>query len=353
MPSGPHLPQDVLPQDVQPQDVLHRDLLHFEDIEPCVLHAGPIPVTREAIIAFATAYDPQPFHLDEAAGAASLLGGLAASGWHTTALGMRLYFEAFVGRIASMGAPGVDEVRWLRPVRPGDTLSLVLTIAGKRPSASRPDRGFVETHLDLRNAADESVMTQRNVVMVQTRGSRQQGHPVSTTFPPAGAVPLETDPMLASPYDAVAIDHESLLGTQLFTADAITDFAACYDPQSFHLDAEAARATHFGGLIASGWQTAAYWMKHYIAARARAREARAAAGLPVTVGGPSPGFSAMKWLRPVRAGETITYRLAIKAKRPLRVGWGLVTTTGTGHAADGALAFSFEGRLLWPTGTDG
>ena len=327
------------------------DLLRFEDVEPdTVLHAGPITVTREAIIAFATAYDPQPFHLDEAAGAASLLGGLAASGWHTAALGMRLYFEAFVGRIASMGAPGVDEVRWIRPVRPGDALSLVLTIGGKRLSASRPDRGFVETHLDIRNAADESVMTQRNVVMVRTREAGPRARRTPTPGAPAGMAPFEADPMLASPFDEVAIGHESPLGTQVFTAEAITGFATLYDPQYFHLDAEAAGASPFGGLIASGWQTAAYWMKHYVAARGRSAEARVAAGLPVAVGGPSPGFSAMRWLRPVHAGEAITYRLAIKAKRPVRAGWGMVMTSNTGHAADGALAFSFEGRLLWPIG---
>ncbi len=333
------------------------DLLHFEDIEPgTVLRSEPITVTREAIVAFATAYDPQPCHLDEAAGAASPLGGLAASGWHTTALGMRLYFDTFVGRIASMGAPGVDEVRWTRPVRPGDALHLVLTIGDKRPSGSRPDRGFVTTHLDLRDAAGETVMTQRNPVIVQRRGMPQQGTGAapapSATDIPATPHP-EADLMLAGPYDEVAVGHEGLLGTQPFTPEAITAFAALYDPQYFHLDAAAATRSHFGGLIASGWQTAAFWMKHYVAARQRSGEARAASGLPVAVGGPSPGFTAMKWLRPVRAGEAVTYRLAITGKRATRSGWGLITTTSTGHAADGATIFSFEGRLLWPTAGDG
>ncbi len=333
------------------------DLLHFEDIEPgTVLRSEPVVVTREAIIAFATAYDPQPFHLDEAAGAASLLRGLAASGWHTTALGMRLYFDTFVGRIASMGSPGVDEVRWLRPVRPGDALHLVLTIADKRPSASRPDRGFVTTHLDLRDAAGATVMTQRNPLIVQrcgaTRQERSRPLPDLSAASAASDVPA-VDPMLAAPYDELEVGHESLLGTQPFTPDIITGFASAYDPQYFHLDAAAAAHSHFGGLVASGWQTAAFWMKHYVAARRRSGEARAAAGLPVAVGGPSPGFTAMRWLRPVHAGEAITYRLAIKAKRTTRPGWGMVTTTNTGHAADGATVFDFEGRLMWPTGTDG
>ena len=332
------------------------DLLHFEDIEPgAVLRSDPLVVTREAIVAFAAAYDPQPCHLDEAAGAASLLGGLAASGWHTTALGMRLYFDAFVGRIASMGAPGVDEVRWVRPVRPGDALHLVLTIGDKRPSGSRPDRGFVTTDLDVRTAAGETVMTQRNPVIVQRRGAARQersGSPPAPSGIPTIEVP-EADPLLAAAYDEVAVGHQSQLGTQLFTPDLITAFAALYDPQYFHLDAEAARSSHFGGLVASGWQTAACWMKHYVAARRRSAEARTAAGLPVATGGPSPGFTAMKWLRPVHAGEAVTYRLAIKAKRVVRPGWALITTANTGHAADGATVFSFEGRLLWPTEASG
>ncbi len=328
------------------------DLLHFEDIEPgTVLRSEPVVVTRDAIMAFATAYDPQPFHLDEAAGAASPLRGLAASGWHTTALGMRLYFDTFVGGIASMGSPGVDAVRWLRPVRPGDALHLVLTIADKRPSASRPDRGFLTTTFELRDAAGATVMTQRNPLIVQRRGAaRQERSGVMPDLSPMPVIdPPAADPVLAAPYDDVLIGHESLLGTQHFTPDVITAFARAYDPQYFHLDAVAATRSHFGGLVASGWQTAACWMKHYVAARNRSGEARAAAGLPVAVGGPSPGFTAMRWLRPVHAGEAITYRLAIKGKRATRPGWGMVATTNTGHAADGATVFEFEGRLMWPT----
>ncbi len=338
-----------------PSEPSPADLLHFEDIEPgTVLRSDPIVVTREAITAFATAYDPQPFHLDEAAGAASPLGGLAASGWHTTALGMRLYFDAFVSRIASMGSPGVDEVRWVKPVRPGDALHLVLTIGDKRPSGSRPDRGFVTTTFEMRNAAGDTLMTQHNPVIVQRRGAARQ-QPSGAAREPAAvsaATPAtDADLMLAASYEEVAVGHESLLGTQLFTPDTITTFAALYDPQYFHLDADAATRSHFGGLVASGWQTAAFWMKHYVAARQRSAVARTASGLPVAAGGPSPGFTALKWLRPVRAGETVTYRLAIKAKRTLRPGWGMITTAGTGHAADGSTVYGFEGRLLWPTGT--
>lgn len=326
------------------------DLIPFEDIEIGeVFRSEPIAVTRESLIAFARVYDPQPFHLDERAGSASLLGGMAASGWHTAAVGMRLFYDCFIRRVASMGSPGFDEVRWLRPVRPGDRLSLILTIQAKRDSASRPDRGFVTTHLDIRNAADESVMTQRGPVMIQKRGASQ---PAATPLAPPAigtTVAPPADLALTGFLDEVQIGHVSRLGAQLFTPDLITGFARLYDPQYFHVDAEAAKASPFGGLIASGWQTAGFWMRHYVTARDRSGEARRASALPVAVGGPSPGFTDIKWLRPVRAGETVHYGLEITGKRRAgRSGWGLVTTRSTGHSTDGALVFSFDGRLMWP-----
>lgn len=324
----------------------------FEDIAAGeVIRAGPIHVTREAIIAFAQMYDPQPFHLDEAAAARSLLGGLAASGWQTAAFGMRLFYDGFVSHIASMGSPGLDEVRWTRPVRPGDDLSLVLTTGETRASASKPDRGFVAVTLDIRNGAGETVMIQRCPVIVQRRGAVQAGAGVAAARVPTIAALPPADPMLTAPYDDVAIGHESTFGTQLFTPELITGFAKLYDPQYFHLDAEAAKASHFGGLIASGWQTAAFWMKHYLGARQRSTEARTAMGLDAAVGGPSPGFTNLKWIRPVHAGTAITYGMTITGRRKTsRPGWGLISTSNTGRGADGTLAFSFDGKLLWPTG---
>lgn len=311
--------------------------------------AGPFVVTREAIIAFAELYDPQPFHLDEVAAKSSLLDGLAASGWQTVAIGMRLFYEALVKDAASMGSPGFDEVRWLKPVRPGDALELTVTIGDTRAS-SKGDRGFVVMNLELRNGAGEVVMTQSGPVIVQRRDARQTPLAPPHTTTPIAPPPLPApDLSLAAFYEDLEIGTTSPLGSQHVTAEAIIAFAKAYDPQYFHVDPEAAKASHFGGLIASGWQTAAYWMKHHIGARARAAAAREAAGLPVAVPGPSPGFSKVRWLRPVHAGETIAYAQTITGKYPTsRPGWGLVTSTNTGHAAGGQLAFSFEGRILWP-----
>lgn len=123
---------------------------------------GSRTVTKEEIVRFATAFDPQPFHIDEAAAQRYPYGGLIASGWHTASMVMRLFVDGLLAtRAPSMGSPGVDELRWLKPVRPGDTISLVLHVLETRASQSRPDRGLVFFRHELRNQADEIVMTMR------------------------------------------------------------------------------------------------------------------------------------------------------------------------------------------------
>src|SRR5215831_16721213 len=119
--------------------------LHWEDFAVGnVARYGPRTITREEILACAAEFDPQPMHADEEAARATMLGGLVASGWHTCALAMRLMADGFVLASASMGSPGVEEVRWLRPVRPGDSLTVRSTELETRPSASRPGMGFIK-----------------------------------------------------------------------------------------------------------------------------------------------------------------------------------------------------------------
>ncbi|MEP9351864.1 MaoC family dehydratase [Xanthobacter sp. KR7-225] len=110
---------------------------------------GSYEFTREEILAFAREFDPQPMHLDEAAGAASLLGGLAASGWHTCAVMMRLVCEGFLERSAGMGSPGVTENKWKAPVFPGDVLTLRRTVLESRTSKSRPEMGLVTFRFEM------------------------------------------------------------------------------------------------------------------------------------------------------------------------------------------------------------
>ena len=144
--------------------------LYFEDFQPgTVSEYGPRLVTREEIVAFAAEFDPQPMHLDEEAGRAGMLGGLAASGWHTCCLMMRLAADGFILNSASMGAPGVDEVRWLAPLRPGRSITLRTTTLETRPSESRPQMGFVKMLFEVIDDADVTVMTLSSSLIMRRR----------------------------------------------------------------------------------------------------------------------------------------------------------------------------------------
>jgi acyl dehydratase len=116
-----------------------------------VVALGEVSVTAEEIVEFASRYDPQPFHLDEEAGRVSPFGGLIASGWHTTALFMGMFVRAVLLDAASLGSPGVDEIRWRAPVRPGDTISGRTTVIDVQPSATNPGRGTVFTENEVFN----------------------------------------------------------------------------------------------------------------------------------------------------------------------------------------------------------
>jgi len=133
---------------------------YFEDFAPgWTAEYGPRRVSREEMIGFAAQYDPQPMHLDEEAARHTMLGGLGASGWHTCAVMMRMIADGLLLDTASMGAPGIDEVRWLKPVRPGDSLTVRGSVVGTRASQSKPDRGFVTFHWEVFNDRGDKVMT--------------------------------------------------------------------------------------------------------------------------------------------------------------------------------------------------
>jgi len=126
-----------------------------------VTELGPLEVSREEILEFARHYDPQPFHVDERAADEGPFGGLAASGWHTAAMFMRLFVDGILNGSASMGSPGVEELRWTAPVRPGDLLSARVRVIETYPSERRPDRGTVITESEVLNQDGAVVMTMR------------------------------------------------------------------------------------------------------------------------------------------------------------------------------------------------
>jgi acyl dehydratase len=149
-------------------------------------------------------------------------------------------------------------------------------------------------------------------------------------------------------YEEVEIGLSVGLGSHHFTREAVLAFAGAYDPQPFHIDEAAAKAGPYGALIASGWHTASAWMKCYMATNEAWRTKRANNGALLPEQGPSPGFSNLKWLKPVKPGDTISYRAKVTGKQALasRPRWGLVESLNEGVNETGQLVFSFEGRVL-------
>jgi acyl dehydratase len=149
-----------------------REMLYFEDFAVgTVFELGQRTLAEDEVLAFARAYDPQPFHTDPEAAARSIYGGLIASGWQTCAVVMRLMCDAYLLRAASMGSPGVDEVRWLAPVRPGDTISARMEVVEARGSASKPDRGVVRSRWTATNQDGTTVLTMLGMGMFRRRPS--------------------------------------------------------------------------------------------------------------------------------------------------------------------------------------
>jgi acyl dehydratase len=148
--------------------------LFFEDFQlGDVRETGSVTVTQEAIIAFAREFDPQPFHVDEDAARRSPFGGIIASGWHSAALCMRMIVSMLGPDSGSLGSPGVDELRWLKPVRPGDELWVRVEVLEAVPSRSKPDRGLVKLRYTMRNQNAEDVMTMVALGLVLRRPAPQ------------------------------------------------------------------------------------------------------------------------------------------------------------------------------------
>jgi acyl dehydratase len=148
------------------------DLLYFEDFPPGEVKVyGDRLVTAEEIVAFARLYDPQPFHVDAEAAKHSQVGELIASGWHTGVILMRMNCDEFLLRTASEGAPGCEEVSWVKPVRPGDRLKVRRTIVSARVSNSRPQVGIIEVMCEVMNQDDVVVMIQRHNGFIRRRAA--------------------------------------------------------------------------------------------------------------------------------------------------------------------------------------
>lgn len=143
---------------------------YFEDYIPgCVYELGAITVSESEIIDFARQFDPQYFHVDRERAKASRFGGIIASGWHTASLVMKIYVERYLSHVAGMASPGVDEIRWPNPVRPGDTLSVRVTVLEARPSRTKPDRGIIRGKVEAFNQKGELAMSMIGLSIIGRR----------------------------------------------------------------------------------------------------------------------------------------------------------------------------------------
>ncbi len=155
------------------QRIYDQRMMYFEDIETGSKQSfGRYEVTREEVIEFASKYDPQPFHLDDEAAASTHFGRLSASGWHTCAMTMRMLVENMAQvEQAGLGSPGIDDLRWIRPVYPGDTLRVESEVISKRRSRSRPDMGLFKSKVQVFNQDDELVMEMTSNGLIRVRNT--------------------------------------------------------------------------------------------------------------------------------------------------------------------------------------
>lgn len=152
---------------------------YLEDyVEGCVHEFGPVSVDETAIVQFGNQFDPQVFHTDPDRAKETVFGGLIASGWHSCSLFMRLFVAHYLPGPASLGSPGVDELRWLKPVRPGDELTLRITVHKVTPSRSKPDRGVLYSFCEMLNQDRDVVTTMMalNLIRYRDRQYRDRQH---------------------------------------------------------------------------------------------------------------------------------------------------------------------------------
>ncbi len=332
-------------------------MLFFEDFIPGETRdLGSHEMTKAELLAFARRFDAQDFHTDEEAAKASFAGGLIGSGWHSCAILMRLIAEGFILQSTSRGGPGVDEVRWLRPVRPGDVLRLRRHTLEAKPSRSKPEMGLVKFRFELINQQGEVAMDQVNWIMFTRRGFAHGTEPVADIAPalytPPAAVSLPIPPATSALtprrwFEDVAPGQRRELGSYRFTESEILAFARPFDPQLFHTDPQAAPRTAFGALCASGWHTCAVWMMLMVEARKRLAPWEGKGPAPRV--GTSPGVRNLAWRKPVFVDDVLTYVSETVSTRPSasRPGWGLVFHRNSAVNQHGEEVFAFDGCVFW------
>jgi len=309
----------------RPSPVATGQRLHHEDLEVgAAVDCGNRTIHKDEIVAFGRAWDPQPLHVDEEAAKATLVGGLCASGWHTCCIMMRLVADGMLNGVASLGAPGIDEGRWMVPVRPGDVVSCRYTVLEKRDLRSRPDVGISKALVELINQKGETVANWRTNQLTRRRYPGAAPEASAAKREREANAPLwevGASASLARPdlhFEDRQIGELTEFGSHTFARDEIVSFASAFDPQPFHLDEAAAKASLFGALCASGWHTVLFAVRGHIRSRLEGNRQARAQGIKLAAYGPSPGFRSLSWYKPVYVGDTLDYRGRLAAKIDLK-----------------------------------
>lgn len=298
------------------------DILFFEDFPvERSFEFGRAIISAAQIRAYGKAFDARAQH----GGPGALRSGttLTASPWQLCAILMRLNYDGWMFQTAARGAPGVDEVRWLRPVHSGDVVTGRATIINARISQSKPHLGLIQYHYEVLGEDRKPVLSQTNYVMVARR------HPGVEPAQRAQRSSILPNDRANQP-PAQRID----LGSIDFTAESILAFARVYDPQPFHVDESAARNGPFGALAASGWHTAASWMGAYV--KTCQCENAALPRLERFL-----SLKNLRWLQPVYAGDRITFDfMPIEVGRS-EIGETIVTSRNSGINQNALKVFEF------------
>jgi acyl dehydratase len=328
----------------------HMDLIAFEDFKPGEIRRyGQYQMTAEEIVDFATQFDPQPFHLSQEAGRKSILGGLSASGWHTCSALIRMGVDDWITQSTCIAGMGIEENRWLAPVRPGDVLTAEMTTVAKSDISSRPEAGVVKFATILRDQTGREVLTQKATTLFGRReplAERPPSGPRKAHEPEPERID-DAEAALPDYYEKVRVGAFADLGVTHFTADIIQLYAEKYDPLPFHMDEEVGRAHPLGALSAAGFHTASCWMGHFIAAR------RASARGGILPDRASPGFTDMVWRRAVLVGDRISYSTQVMSKRlTSKPGMGVVRSRNRGVNQRGEVVMEFYASVFSPVGEE-
>jgi acyl dehydratase len=317
--------------------------LAWEDLE--VGRTFPLQdmtLSRREIISFATSYDPQPFHIDEEAARATLLGGLAASGWHSCAVLWRRAQQDLLARCLHRGRPAVSDVRWLAPVRPDRKLRLRAVITDRRPCTRSSRVGMTSIRYEALSDTDGLVMNLKAHHLFQRRtdGAAPHGAQPHAEAARASFAGMRRRVDGIRYFEDVEPGDEIDLGVYVFTPHNIREFAI--------LTGAGAAETARPSWVASAWHLTAAWMQrivtYYTVQSARLK----LAGNPVPLLGPASGIKHLRWHRSVRAGETVRFVSWAERKidLPVRMGWGLLVCGAEGFDSHGRPVLSFNPQLL-------